>query len=98
MAAIWLVHFGSGSGEGSLRGGGGGGSLGGGVAVIAVLPVADVATSSLVRVPTFNPIGHVVIEKFHRFEDGMLISLSLCLVSAAIPPALLFAWALRRRS
>lgn len=70
----------------------------GGVAVIAALSVADVATSSLVRVPTFNPIAHVVIEKFHRFEDGMLISLSLCLVCAAIPPALLLAWALRGRS
>ena len=70
----------------------------GGVAVIAALSVADVATSSLIRVPTFNPIAHVVIEKFHRFEDGMLISLSLCLVSVAIPPALLLAWALRRRS
>jgi len=70
----------------------------GGVAVIAALSVADVATSSLVRVPSFNPIAHVLIEKFHRFEDGMLISLSLCLVSIAIPPALLLAWALRRRS
>ncbi len=70
----------------------------GGVAVIAALSVADVATTSLVRVPTFNPIAHVVIEKFHRFEDGMLISLSFCLVSAAIPPALLLAWALGRRS
>jgi len=70
----------------------------GGVAVIAALSVADVATTSLVRVPTFNPIAHVVIEKFHRFEDGMLISLSLCLVSVAIPPALLLTWALRRRS
>ena len=70
----------------------------GGVAVIAALSVADVATSSLVRIPAFNPIAHVVIEKFHRFEDGMLISLSLCLVSVAIPPALLLAWGLRRRS
>lgn len=70
----------------------------GGVAVIAALSVADVATSTLVRVPTFNPIAHVVIEKFHRFEDGMLISLSFCLVSVAIPPALLLAWALRKRS
>jgi hypothetical protein len=52
----------------------------------------------MLRVPAFNPVAHIVIEKFHRFEDGMLISLSLCLVSVAIPTALLLAWALRRRS
>jgi ABC-type Fe3+ transport system permease subunit len=69
-----------------------------GVAVIAALSIADVAASSLVRVPTFSPIAHLVIEKFHRFEDGMLISLSLCLVSAAIPAALLLGWGLRRRA
>lgn len=68
----------------------------GGIAVVAALSLADVATSSLVRVPTLNPIAHVVIEKFHRFEDGMLISLSLFLVSAAVLPALLLAWALKK--
>jgi len=69
----------------------------GGVAVIAALSLADVATSSLVRVPAYNPIAHVIIEKFHRFEDGMLISLSFCLVIASIPSALLLAWGLKRR-
>ena len=43
------------------------------VGVVTALSVADVATSSLVRVPHFNPIAHVIIEKFHRFEDGMLV-------------------------
>ncbi len=68
----------------------------GGIAVVAALSVADVATSTMVRVPTFNPIAHVVIEKFHRFEYGMMISLSMLLVSAAMLPALLLAWRWRR--
>lgn len=54
------------------------------IAAITVLAVADVATSTLVRIPAFNPIAHVIIEKFHRFEDGMMISLSFILVAAAI--------------
>lgn len=68
-----------------------------GAAVVMAMSVADVATSSLVRVPAFSPIAHVLIEKFHRFEDGMLISLSLWLVAATIPPALLLLVALARR-
>lgn len=67
-----------------------------GAGAIVALSVADVAASSLVRVPTFSPIAHVLIEKFHRFEDGMLISLSLWLVAVTIPPAIVFALALRR--
>ena len=68
-----------------------------GAAVVAAMSVAEVATSSLVRVPAFSPIAHVLIEKFHRFEDGMLISLSLWLVAATIPPAMLLMLALSRR-
>ncbi len=68
-----------------------------GAGVAAAMSVADVATSSLVRVPSFSPIAHILIEKFHRFEDGMLISLSLWLVGAALPAALLLTVALRRR-
>ncbi len=67
-----------------------------GVAVVAALSLADVSASSLVRVPDFNPVAHILIEKFHRFEDGMLISLSLLLVVATFPPALLFSFVLRR--
>jgi len=37
------------------------------------------------------------MDKFHRFEDGMMVALSLWLVGAAILPALFLAWALRRR-
>ncbi len=68
-------------------------------AAIVVLAIADVATSTLVRVPDFNPIAHVIIEKFHRFEDGIMISLSFILVGAALFGAmLLFALHLRHRT
>ncbi len=68
-----------------------------GVAVVAALSLADLSASALVRVPTFNPIAYTVMDKFHRFEDGMMVALSLWLVGAAILPALFLAWALRRR-
>jgi len=68
-----------------------------GVAVVTALALADVAASSLVRVPSYNPIAHVLIEKYHRFEDGMLVSLSLWLTAAVVPAAVLLAWMMRRR-
>ncbi len=68
-----------------------------GAGIVAAMSVADVATSSVVRVPSFSPIAHILIEKFHRFENGMLISLSLGLVVVALPAVLLLTVALRRR-
>lgn len=65
-------------------------------AIIAAMSLSDVSASSLVRVPSFSPIAHVLMEKFHRFEDGMLVSLSLILVLAALPPATILALTLRR--
>ena len=67
-----------------------------GAGIIAVLSIADVATSALVRVPGPAPIAHILIEKYHRFEDGMLISLSLWLIAAALIVVGLFVFALRR--
>lgn len=52
-------------------------------AIITALGVAEVPASSLVRVPEFNPIAHVIIEKFHRFEDAMLAALCGSLVATA---------------
>ena len=63
---------------------------------MTALAVGDLATSSLVRVPDFNPIAHVIVEKFHRREDDMLVCLSLSLVAASLPGALLAAWASTR--
>ena len=55
------------------------------VAVITALSLAELPASSLVRVPAFNPVAHVIIEKFHRFEYGMLAALSSCFLIAAGP-------------
>lgn len=60
-----------------------------GVAIIAAQAAAEAAASTLVRVPSFNPISHVLIEKFHRFELDMLVSLSLWLVLLTLVAAIL---------
>ncbi len=68
-----------------------------GGAIAAALSLAEVAASSLVRVPPFTLVSQVLIEKFHRFEYGLLVSLSLWLVAAALVPAVLLAIVLKRR-
>ncbi len=70
--------------------------LAGGVLVIAALNLSEVAATSLVRVPSINPVSLVLIEKFHRFEDGIMISLCMLLVAATIPGAILAGVAGRR--
>jgi len=66
-----------------------------GAGIVAALSVAEVAASTLVRVPGASPVAHILIEKFHRFEDGMLVSLSLWLVTASLLAAGLMLGALR---
>ncbi|MEK6676156.1 MAG: ABC transporter permease subunit [Planctomycetota bacterium] len=66
--------------------------------VFITLAISDVAATSLVRVPSFTPIAHILIEKFHRLEDQMLISLSLTLMTIAVIPALFLCLAIRRSS
>jgi len=68
-----------------------------GTCVIA-LSMAEIAASSLVRVPYSNPIAHVIFEKFHRMEDDMLISLSFWLVGLTLPAALLVGLLAKRRA
>jgi ABC-type Fe3+ transport system permease subunit len=68
-----------------------------GVAVVAAMSLADVALGSLLTVPGIGPISGKLMEKFHRFEYGMLVSLSLWLVAAALPPVVLAWIALRLR-
>jgi ABC-type spermidine/putrescine transport system permease subunit II len=68
----------------------------GGVAVVAALSIADIAACSLVRVPGYGPISLILMDKFHFFEDAMLISLSLWLIAASLPGVLLFTTALKR--
>lgn len=64
-----------------------------GGAIVAALAVGDAAGTSLLRSPDFSPICLVIIEKFHRFEDAMLTSLSLCLAAVGALAATALAWA-----
>lgn len=60
-----------------------------GVGVVTAMSLADVALGSLLTVPGIGPVSGKLMEKFHRFEDGMLVSLSLWLVAGALPAAAL---------
>ncbi|MCH7720828.1 MAG: hypothetical protein IH988_07535 [Planctomycetes bacterium] len=64
-------------------------ALAAGGVVVAVLALAEIATASLVRVPSVGLISLILIEKFHRLEDGMLAALSFWLVIPAVAAALL---------
>ena len=68
-----------------------------GMFLAAAMAMADVATTEMVAVPTAPMIARILIEKFHRFETGMLVSLSLWLVASAVPGAILVFVALKRR-
>lgn len=45
--------------------------------IVGALVMGEAAAMSLVRVPGFTPVSLVMIEKFHRAEDGILVSLGL---------------------
>ncbi len=62
-------------------------------AVVAALSMSELPTSALLRVPGFTPIAHLLVEKFHRFEDGMLVSLSVWLILASLSAAAIIALA-----
>lgn len=49
-----------------------------GLAVVA-LSLGELPATALVRGPGFTPIAHLIIEKFHRLEDGMLTALCVTL-------------------
>ncbi len=71
------------------------------VFMVAALSLGEVPTTTLIRVPAFAPVSLTIIEKFHRFEDEMLIALSMILVAASLPAALTIARAwggLRRQA
>jgi len=63
---------------------------------IAALSVSDVATATLVQVSSVRMISLLLVEAMHRFEDGLLISISLWLLLAALPGCLLAVWMVRR--
>ncbi len=66
-----------------------------GVLIAAAMSLAEVATTSLVRVPMFSPVSLVLIEKFHRFEDDVLAALCILLLIVACPGIALLSLASR---
>ncbi len=68
-----------------------------GVLIAAAMSLAEVATTSLTRVPMFSPVSLILIEKFHRFEDDILAALCILLLVAAIPGIALLSLAGRWR-
>jgi ABC-type spermidine/putrescine transport system permease subunit II len=71
--------------------------LAAGLWISTALSFSDVAVGSIVETPSTPMVGKILIEKYHRFETGMLVSLSLLCVLMTIPGALLIAWLMRRR-
>ncbi len=69
-----------------------------GVGVVAAHSLGELSAVSLVRVPAFAPISQVIVDKFHFFEDGLLISLCVIVCLCALPPVVLVLFAWRGRS
>jgi len=65
--------------------------------LVTVLSVAELPVTQMVRPPGYSPISLVIIEKFHRFEDGLLVALSLSLVALGLAAAVAWSWAARRQ-
>jgi len=68
--------------------------LAAGALIAAALSLAEVATVSLVQVPGIAPVSMLIVEKFHRFEDGFLVTLSLLPSLVMIPGVVLLVLAL----
>jgi len=65
-------------------------------ALVTALAVAELPVSTMIRPPGLNPISAIIIEKFHRFEYGLLIALCLVVVGVAVVAALLLSWSAHR--
>lgn len=65
-------------------------------AIVTALSLGDAATPALLQVPGIPLVSRIIIEKFHRMEDGMLVSLSLTTVAVAMMAATVVAVASRR--
>lgn len=68
-----------------------------GACLIAALSLAEIPTAAMVQVPSLGLVSQILIEKFHKAEDGMLISLSMWLVLAALLALAAGYYVLRRR-
>ena len=67
-------------------------------ALAAAMCLAEVGAMSMVRPPGVGWMALTLMEKFHRFEDQMLVTISLMLAFAPLPAVVLggLAWRARR--
>ncbi|MEE9296229.1 MAG: hypothetical protein V3W34_14880 [Phycisphaerae bacterium] len=65
--------------------------------IASAMAMADVAVVTIVQVPEPRMISTILIEKFHRFETPMLVAMSLWMVAAVAPGAILAAIVFGRR-
>ncbi|MBN1345288.1 MAG: hypothetical protein JXQ73_21525 [Phycisphaerae bacterium] len=66
------------------------------IALVGALSLAEVPAMSMVRPPGIGWIAQTLMEKFHRFEDQMLVTIC-CVLAAAPIPAILLSWVAWRR-
>ncbi len=72
-------------------------SLLAGVGCMTALACGDAVVAGLLRVPDYRPIALLIIEKFHRFEDGLLAALSVSLAALGFVAATAIAMFSRSR-
>ncbi len=72
-------------------------TLAGGMFLTGAFALADVDVVSIVAVPSPRMMATILVEKFHRFETGMLLSIGLVMTLAVVPAIVLATIALRRR-
>ncbi len=60
-----------------------------GVLIATALTVAEVPVVTMVQVPQPRMLSVIIIEKFHRFETGMLAAICVWVVACAVPGAIL---------
>ncbi len=65
--------------------------------IASAMAMADEAVVTIVQVPEPRMISTILIEKFHRFETPMLVAISLWMVAAVAPGAILTAAVFGRR-
>jgi ABC-type Fe3+ transport system permease subunit len=68
-----------------------------GVFVAGALAMADIPTVSMLQVPSPRMISLIIVEKFHRFETGMLVAISVGMLASVAPGAILIAIAANRK-
>lgn len=66
--------------------------------IISALGLAEVPTTDLLRVPGYTPVSQVLIESFHRLEDGKMAAICIWLMLAALPAAILIGLRRPRRN